>query len=144
MNEKVGDLAFRAGPILVAALLATGAWSYFGNILDDDRPRPAAPISDRPTLVMFETESCGWCRKFHREAAPAYATSSYAARAPLRTLHVATQDQDGYRLKGAVRTVPTFVMINREGVEVGRIRGYPGSGEAFMGLVAPLVAKAER
>ena len=95
-----------------------------------------------PALVMIETDSCGWCKRFHRDVAPTYAASRYADRAPLVRLSARDLAKTTYRFKGRVTGVPTFILVDRDGLEVDRIRGYPGGPEAFFSVMDKLLDKA--
>lgn len=94
-------------------------------------------------LVMFETDGCPWCLRWHQEIGPGYPRSEEGRRAPLRVLksgdHAATV---GIALTAPVTLSPTFVLVDK-GREVGRIVGYPGS-EFFYGLLAPLLRKLDK
>jgi thioredoxin-related protein len=100
----------------------------------------AAPISDRPTLLVFETETCGWCRRFRENVAPVYERSHLEGRAPLKYVHVSAQRTSGYRLNGHVSATPTFVLVDRSGREVSRLRGLPGGG-TFLKEVEAMLAR---
>ena len=76
-------------------------------------------------LVMFESETCGWCELWHEEIGGVYAKTSEGRVLPLRRVDI---DDDRPADLTHVRRVvytPTFVVING-GREVGRILGYPG------------------
>ena len=106
---------------------------YFGEIFAptteaEDIP---APLSETATLLVVETESCGWCKRFRRDVAPTYPQSRNGSLAPLRYVHVRDVKSSGYRLSSSVRSVPTFIVVDQRGHEVDRISGYPGGGQAF-------------
>jgi thioredoxin-related protein len=77
-------------------------------------------------LLMFEDPGCVWCRRWHAEVGPSYPNSAEGKRAPLRRVHIRDQEMAGVSLADRVNATPTFVVVD-EGVEVGRIVGYPGS-----------------
>jgi hypothetical protein len=77
-------------------------------------------------LLMFDDPNCGWCRRWHAEIGPGYPHSQEGQRAPLRRVHIRDQEMAGVSLADRVNATPTFVVVD-EGVEVGRIVGYPGS-----------------
>jgi hypothetical protein len=79
-------------------------------------------------LVMFRVPGCSWCQAWDREVGDAYANSPEAKIAPLREVRLDRDRDGGLELERGVRFTPTFVLA-RDGVEVGRIVGYPG--EAF-------------
>ena len=88
----------------------------------------AAVPAGAAELVMFSMPGCPWCTAWDREVGDAYASSPEAEVAPLREVRLDKHKDGGLELKRRVRVTPTFV-VARDGVEVGRIEGYPG--EAF-------------
>lgn len=93
---------------------------------------------------MLEQPGCVWCKKFNDEIAPAYPKTSQGAIAPLRRVDI-TQDWPadlaGIRIE---RLTPTFVLIE-DGLEVDRVRGYPGDQFFWVildGMLAKLPGKA--
>ena len=51
----------------------------YGRGAPADRPIPkdAIPISDVMTMVVVETDSCGWCIRFREDAAPVYGLPAF-------------------------------------------------------------------
>lgn len=95
-----------------------------------DEPEVEAPRSTRPNVIVFESESCGWCKRFRASVAPRYELSATDAKAPLRYVDISAQRQSGYRLSSRITTTPTFVLVDTSGREVGRLNGVPmGRGE---------------
>lgn len=137
----IGPWIYRVAFGLLAAFAVAAAVLIVSA--PDDRPElPAlAASSGGLSLVVFETESCPWCKKFRRETADEYQGSSRGRMAPLRYMHVSQQRESGYSLKSHVRTVPTFVLVGADGREVDRIAGYPGGGRTFMTAVDRMLAK---
>ncbi|MGE3915301.1 MAG: thioredoxin fold domain-containing protein [Hyphomicrobiaceae bacterium] len=129
---------FRAAAGL--AVLFTGLAVAFA-MLSEPEPEIAAPVSGRPTLVVVESQSCGWCRRFRESMAPAYERSRLDTLAPLRYIDLTETRSSGYRFSWRVSSTPTFVMVDRSGREVGRIRGYMADQRAFFGEVESLLAK---
>ncbi len=76
-------------------------------------------------LLMFEDPGCVWCRRWHAEIGPSYPNTEEGRRAPLRRVHIRDQDMAGVTLSARVTGTPTFV-VAEDGVEIGRIAGYPG------------------
>ncbi len=106
--KAFGRLPFVGGAVLlVVALFATAT------------PSRAAE------LVMFESDTCGWCELWHEEIGVVYAKTSEGRILPLRRVDV--DDNRPADLTPVRRVVytPTFVVMN-DGREVGRILGYPG------------------
>lgn len=76
-------------------------------------------------LLMFEDPGCVWCRRWHAEIGPSYPNTEEGRRAPLRRVHIRDQDVTGVALSARITGTPTFVLAE-DGVEIGRIAGYPG------------------
>ena len=100
--------------------------------------KPLAPEGDpvfgSPQLVIFETESCGWCDTFRHNTARTYEKSEFAEKAPIKYLSI----DDGpppkrYRLDGGVRG-PMVVMFDQYGRELGRMAS-PPTEDAIEALV---------
>lgn len=104
----------------------------------------AQPVSQSMTLLVVETESCTWCKRFRREMAQPYEHSKLAIRAPLRYVPLQGLKATDYRLASHVQTVPTFVLLDKSGQEVGRVKGYPGGGDRFFSAIDGLMAKVDR
>lgn len=90
-------------------------------------------------LVMLEQDGCVWCIRWHQEIGPIYPKTDEGARAPLRRVDI--HDPLPTDLAGlqVVRFTPTFVLVE-EGVEIGRIRGYPGD-EFFWFLLGEMLER---
>jgi hypothetical protein len=105
-----------AGGLVAAVVLAAGA---FGTGVLAAGPAGAAE------LVMFRAPGCSWCAAWDREVGDAYPKSPEARVAPLREVQLNRDPDGGLALDRRVRYTPTFVLAH-EGVEIGRIEGYPG------------------
>jgi hypothetical protein len=92
-------------------------------------------------LVMFRVPGCSWCQAWDREVGDAYANSPEARVAPLREVRLDRDRDGGLELERGVRFTPTFVLA-RDGVEVGRIVGYPGE-VFFWGQLGGLIEKLD-
>lgn len=98
---------------------------------------------DAAELVMFESDTCEWCDAWHAEIGPIYPKTSEGRTAPLRIVDIhAPRPPDLAAIEG-VRYTPTFVLLDDDGQEVGRINGYPGE-DFFWGLLDELIAKLPR
>ncbi|TYC53083.1 transcriptional regulator [Rhodobacterales bacterium] len=76
-------------------------------------------------LVMLEQPGCVWCKRWNEEIGVAYSKTEEGRKAPLRRVDITgpwPQDLDGI---GRERLTPTFILIDN-GVEIDRLRGYPG------------------
>lgn len=91
-------------------------------------------------LLMFESDTCRWCDAWHAEIGPIYPKTSEGKRAPLRTVDIGDPRPGDLDHINGVRFTPTFVLIDDDGQEVGRIYGYPGE-DFFWGLLEELIAK---
>jgi hypothetical protein len=98
-----------------------------------------APRARAAELVMFVEAGCPWCARWDREVGVAYEHSEAGRIAPLRRIDISMARRTGLRLAGAVTVTPTFVLVE-EGVEVGRIIGYPGA-DFFWGMLEELMAQ---
>jgi hypothetical protein len=142
-GEEVEEWLFNITPtaagttVLVAALWMAKAafWEVpdVGNV--------PAPKSNSLTLLVVETDQCGWCKRFRRDVLPTYGESPQALRAPLKSVQLHELPQRGYRLAATVRSVPTFILIDRNGNEIDRIAGYPGAGRAFYTAIDRMLAR---
>lgn len=103
----------RGGGLFVWGLAVCGllAWTFAG-----------AGQVQAAELVMFDSPTCVYCRRFKREAAPLYHRSPAAKVLPLRIVQI-DKGPLWFRLKEAVRTTPTFVIVEH-GEEVERFSGY--------------------
>lgn len=98
----------------------------------------SANAADSAELLMFEQAGCPYCARFDAEIAPNYPESEAGQRAPLRRVDIFEDRRGGYAdIEPAVFT-PTFVMIDDEGEEVGRLQGYPGK-RYFYGEIEPML-----
>lgn len=90
-------------------------------------------------LIMMEQQACHWCERWHAEIGPIYPKTDEGKRAPLRSvdIHQPLPDElNGIRME---RFTPSFVLVE-DGVELGRIRGYPGD-ELFWWMLSDLIKK---
>ncbi|MDX2158785.1 MAG: hypothetical protein SFW09_19965 [Hyphomicrobiaceae bacterium] len=126
-KRREGGRLCHAHPALVVALLAIAAFAC---------PSSAVRAAE---LVMFEEAGCAWCRAFDREIAPAYPRTEEGRRAPLRRVDIRNAARSGVRLDKSVYVTPTFVLAEN-GVELGRITGYPGQ-DFFWGLLDELLGR---
>ncbi len=94
-------------------------------------------------LVMFEERGCPWCAAFRREVLPIYGNTDEAKVAPIRRVDIfAPRPKDLAHIR-RIRVSPTFVLLDDDGREVGRILGYPGF-DTFWELLDALLQKLER
>ena len=126
MNWTIGSALRRIViPSLVLLALITGA----------------ADRAGATELVIFESTACEWCETWNKEIGGIYHNTVEAQSAPLRRVDVDDgRPDDLAHINGIVYT-PTFVMM-KDGIEVGRIIGYPGE-DFFWQLLNELIVKAK-
>lgn len=90
-------------------------------------------------LLMFEEPGCHWCARWHEEVGDAYPLTAEGRTAPLRRLDLADGAPEAVTLAERPRYSPTFVLVDN-GVEVGRIEGYPGE-DFFWGLLGSMIER---
>jgi len=96
--------------LLLGALVVTGA---------------LAPAAQAAELIMLERPGCAWCQRWNHEIAPIYAKTPEGRAAPLRRVDMTGPwPADLAAVNGDLYT-PTFIVVEN-GVEIGRLRGYPG------------------
>jgi hypothetical protein len=80
------------------------------------------------TLLMFEEIGCPYCEQWRAEVGVVYNKTEEGKRAPVKIILLGEALPEGVSIGAEPFYTPTFVLLD-EGVEVGRIEGYPG--EAF-------------
>ncbi|WP_306258014.1 transcriptional regulator [Pararhizobium sp. IMCC21322] len=90
-------------------------------------------------LIMMEQKACQWCERWHAEIGPIYPKTDEGKRAPLRSVDIHEPMPDDLRGIRIERFTPSFVLVE-DGVELGRIRGYPGD-ELFWWMLSDLIKK---
>jgi len=128
MDKTRAKAVFRAlAALAISAVVA-------GSLLAGSPARAAE-------LVMFRVPGCSWCQAWDREVGDAYPNSPEAEMAPLREVRLDRDRDGGLELERGVRFTPTFVLA-RNGVEVGRIVGYPGEA-FFWGQLGKLIEQLD-
>lgn len=77
-------------------------------------------------LLMIESEGCACCRVSDRDIAPIHAVSPEGRAAPLVHVNLRGPMPAGVTLASRPVVTPTFILIGPDGVEAGRMIGYPG------------------
>ncbi|MEP0943350.1 MAG: transcriptional regulator [Rhizobiaceae bacterium] len=90
-------------------------------------------------LIMFEQDYCEWCERWNEDIGVVYAKTDEGKRAPLRRVNIHDPIPGDISSVRVERFTPTFVLVDK-GVEIGRIRGYPGE-DFFWGLLGQLIKK---
>ena len=90
-------------------------------------------------LVMVEETYCHWCERWNDEIGVVYDKTEEGRRAPLRRVDTSDPIPDDLTFKSHPNYTPTFILIE-DGVEVGRIEGYPGE-DFFWPMLRQLLDK---
>lgn len=97
------------------------------------------PAAGAAELVMYESEGCAWCKRWHEEIGVVYGKTREGRTLPLRRVDGDFDlPNDLKHVRGLVFT-PTFVVMDK-GREIGRIVGYPGE-DFFWPMLGDLIAK---
>ncbi|RAP42038.1 hypothetical protein BYZ73_06700 [Rhodovulum viride] len=88
-------------------------------------------------LGMVERTGCAYCVLWNREIAPIWPKTREGRTAPLRRIDLDAKLPEDVRLVSRPQYTPTFVLL-RDGVEIGRLEGYPGE-DFFWGLIGAMV-----
>lgn len=116
--------------VLVVCLIAVAIGSFSARAGD-------AQSSRTTQLIMVEAPGCRFCALWHEEIGPAYAQSAEGRFAPL--VRVGRDSALLSALKPVTFT-PTFIIM-QNGVETGRLAGYPGRDyfwDELVELLTPL------
>jgi thioredoxin-related protein len=97
-------------------------------------------IADASELLMFERDGCVWCARWNREIAPVYDRTDEAKLLPLRRIDMDRDKSPGVALASPVRFTPTFLIVDNNGREIGRITGYMND-ESFWSLLGKYAAR---
>ena len=100
----------------------------------------ASPARADLTLLMVEQPGCVYCARWDREIAPAYPKTEEGRLAPLRRVQLREPLPDDVTVERRATFTPTFILLD-DGVETGRIEGYPGD-EFFWPLLGALIEEA--
>jgi len=99
-----------------------------------------AGTAEPPTevqLIMVEDPGCPYCAQWHKEVGISYAATAEGRFAPL--VRRPRNHPDVAKFENIVYS-PTFI-VARNGVEIGRIVGYPGA-DFFWGFLANILKKS--
>lgn len=91
-------------------------------------------------LLMAEEQGCIYCARWNAEIAQIYPKTPEGQAAPLERYDLHAEEAPA-ELAVKVRFTPTFILV-KDGVETGRIEGYPGE-DFFWGLLGMLLEQAE-
>lgn len=90
-------------------------------------------------LIMIEQRACPYCERWHADIGSIYPKTREGKRAPLRIVDIHEHIPDDVAKLAPGRFTPTFILVDK-GVEIGRLRGYPGE-ELFWWHISALMAK---
>lgn len=88
-------------------------------------------------LIMFDSPTCKWCKRWHREVGVYFNKTDESKLAPLKIVQISSPRPDDLQFIENIRYTPTFVLIEGQH-EIGRITGYPGE-DHFWGLLNTLL-----
>lgn len=100
----------------------------------------SAPARAAMELLMFEQPGCMYCARWDAEVSPKYPKTSEGRAAPLRRLDFHADLPPDIAISRPPTFTPTFVLIV-DGVEAGRIEGYPGE-DFFWALLGEMITRA--
>ena len=100
----------------------------------------ATVVRAETLLLMAEEPGCVWCARWNAEIAEIYPKTVEGKAAPLRRFDIRDGAPDGVTLDRKLHYTPTFILV-RDGLEQGRIEGYPGQ-DFFWGLLGQLLERA--
>jgi thioredoxin-related protein len=131
------------GLLACCALLQAGA-AELKWLTDLPKAQAQAKTENKQVLLDFTgSDWCGWCIKFNKEVLSTPEFAEYAAKnLVLMEVDFPRKKEQSAELKKANRALgskykadgyPTFVVLNKEGKEIGRQEGYSAGGpKAFI------------
>ena len=99
---------------------------------------PAA-LAQAAELLMLEQPGCVWCKRWNEEIGVAYPKTEEGRQAPLRRVDISKHWPDDLAAIRMERLTPTFILVE-DGVEIARLRGYPGA-DFFWPMLDDMLAK---
>lgn len=91
-------------------------------------------------LLMAEEHGCVWCERWNEEISAIYPKTAEGKAAPLERYDLHSETPENVSFERRVHFTPTFILV-KDGVEVGRIEGYPGE-DFFWGLLSMMLEEA--
>lgn len=92
-------------------------------------------------LVMLEEPGCIWCETWKEEVGVVYSKTAAGKAAPLLLMDIYDPTPKGMKFDSAAHYTPTFILM-KDGVEKGRIIGYPGES-FFWGLLEQMLVELD-
>ncbi|MEM5582626.1 MULTISPECIES: transcriptional regulator [unclassified Roseibium] len=90
-------------------------------------------------LIMLEQPGCVWCKRWNEDIGVAYPKTEEGKTAPLRRVDITGAWPEDLSGIARERLTPTFILV-ADGVEYGRLRGYPGA-HFFWPLLSDMLEK---
>ncbi len=90
-------------------------------------------------LIMLQQPGCEWCVRWHAEIGVAYPKTEEGRLAPIRFVDITEPWPDDLDNIARERLTPTFILVE-DGVEIARLRGYPGA-DFFWPLLGEMLEK---
>jgi hypothetical protein len=120
------------------AYRAAGLRALFFALVLPVVPGTLASPAAAAELVMVQQPGCTWCARWNSEIAPIWPKTEAGAFAPLRRAQLRDMPA-GYALDRRVSFTPTFLVVDDDGEELGRLEGYPGA-DFFWPMIERLLA----
>ncbi|MBT3306744.1 MAG: hypothetical protein HN377_09705, partial [Alphaproteobacteria bacterium] len=93
----------------------------------------AQPAFSASELIMFNSTTCEWCEVWEEEVGVVYGKTTLGDKLPVHRVDIFDDRPANLKHLRGIRFTPTFVLL-QDGVEAGRITGYPGES-FFWGLL---------
>ncbi|MBF0627774.1 MAG: thioredoxin family protein [Magnetococcales bacterium] len=91
-------------------------------------------------LIVFTTDYCPYCKEFMQTVAPTYPKTDLGKRYPLVVVDNFAPAKEWEALSWEIRFYPTFLVMDVQGRELGRFRGYRGE-EPFWSELERIVSR---
>jgi hypothetical protein len=75
-------------------------------------------------MIYFKTEFCPWCKAFESDVMRIYSRTDEGRDLPITEVTLRGKNKQFPKLEKTVLYVPTFIILDRDGKERGRIFGY--------------------
>jgi thioredoxin-related protein len=101
---------------------------------------PAVQAQATGRLIVFTTEYCPYCKAFMQEVGSVYPKTAIGKIFPLTEVDNHAPPKEFEDLAWKIRFYPTILILDENGRELARFRGYQGE-EFFWGEMESLVKK---
>ncbi|MBF0444275.1 MAG: hypothetical protein HQL68_01695 [Magnetococcales bacterium] len=75
-------------------------------------------------MIFFKTEFCPWCKVFESEVLGIYSRTDEGKALPITEVTLRGENRQFAKIEKTIPYVPTFVILDNDGKERGRIFGY--------------------